>query len=115
VTVLLIGIGGAVGALCRYVLDHATHIATSGSEFPYGTLLVNAIGSFVLGWVAVRYRTNTTTFVLVGTGFCGAFTTFSTFSYETVRLAQARNYSFAFCNVAVMIAVCCGAAAMAQI
>lgn len=84
-TVLLVLVGGAIGAPTRYLADlfvqrlHAT-------AFPWGTWTVNVAGSFLLGAVAATGPAWTIT--LVGTGFCGALTTFSTFGYEGVRLSE---------------------------
>jgi fluoride exporter len=86
--VLAIGVGGAVGAVARY----GTTLAMArwlGPAFPWGTLAVNGLGSFVLGAVVALGeldRAGPTTRALLGTGFCGAFTTFSTFSVETLRM-----------------------------
>jgi CrcB protein len=84
-TLLLVLLGGAVGAPTRYLTDVAVQ-RLDRSSFPWGTWTVNVAGSFVLGLVAAGAATWTET--LVGTGFCGALTTFSTFGYETVRLAE---------------------------
>jgi len=85
VTVLLVLLGGALGAPTRYVADVAVQ-RLHGTPYPWGTWLVNVVGSFVLGVVAASGPAWVTT--LVGTGFCGALTTFSTFGYETVRLTE---------------------------
>ena len=84
-TMLLVLLGGAVGAATRYLTDVTVQRA-HGTEFPWGTWTVNVAGSFVLGVVVAGHSTWLTT--LVGTGFCGALTTFSTFGYETVRLTE---------------------------
>jgi len=69
---------GALGAPARYLVDGAIGDRTEG-VFPWGTFVVNATGSFALGLL---------TGLALGTGFCGAYTTFSTFSFETVRLIE---------------------------
>jgi fluoride exporter len=87
---LAVGTSGAIGAIARYLLDGAIQDRTSGI-FPRGTLTVNAVGSLVLGCVtglALRYAGAGTAETIIGTGFCGALTTWSTASWETVRLAQ---------------------------
>jgi fluoride exporter len=87
---LAVGTSGAIGAIARYLLDGAIQDRTSGI-FPRGTLTVNAAGSLVLGCVtglALRYAGAGTAETIIGTGFCGALTTWSTASWETVRLAQ---------------------------
>ncbi|MBV1852188.1 fluoride efflux transporter CrcB [Catellatospora tritici] len=92
-TVLLVALGAAVGAPLRYLADRAVQ-ARHDSVFPWGTLAVNVVGSFVLGTLAggaVRGGFA----ALLGTGFCGALTTYSTFGYETLKLAEsgARDYA----------------------
>lgn len=77
----LVGVGGAIGAVCRHVVGAAVPSET----FPFGTLTVNVVGSFVLGFVTFL-DVGGDLLLLVGTGACGAFTTFSSFSFDTVRL-----------------------------
>ncbi len=84
-TFLLVLVGGAVGAPTRYLADLAVQ-RLHATAFPWGTWVVNVFGSFVLGTVVAAGQGWATT--LVGTGFCGALTTFSTFGYETVRLSE---------------------------
>jgi CrcB protein len=86
----LVVVGAALGAPARYVGDVLVTVRTDGS-FPYGTLLVNAVGSFVLGLVtglALHHGLSSSWQALVGTGFCGALTTYSTFSVETAGLLR---------------------------
>jgi CrcB protein len=85
VTVLLVLLGGAVGAPVRYLTDVSVQ-RLHGTVFPWGTWTVNVVGSFVLGVVAAAGPDWLVT--LAGTGFCGALTTFSTFGFETVRLVE---------------------------
>jgi len=77
----LVGTGGALGALGRHYLAQAVQRET----FPLGTLIVNAVGSFALGLLTFAGVTGDAV-LLVGVGACGSFTTFSSFSVETVRL-----------------------------
>ena len=77
----LVGAGGALGALLR----HAVTGRLGSEEFPVGTFAVNVLGSFALGLVAFLGAGNEVA-LFVGTGACGSFTTFSSFSFETVRL-----------------------------
>ena len=95
--VTLLAVGGGVGANARYWLGKLAAGAQSrvlgAVEFPWGTFVINVSGSFVLGLVAAAYLDHPdparrTWYLLLGTGFCGGFTTFSTFSYETLRLMQ---------------------------
>ena len=108
-TLLLVLLGGAVGAPTRYLTDVAVQ-RLHRSSFPWGTWTVNISGSFVLGLVATGASTWEET--LVGTGFCGALTTFSTFGYETVRLAEEGETTTAAAYVVGSLAVGLLAAAL---
>lgn len=106
-TVLLVLLGGAVGAPARYLTDRAVQ-RRADIVFPWGTLCVNVIGSLVLGVVAAAaYAGSAPEWVLtlVGTGFCGALTTFSTFGYETVRLLEDGARGKALANAVVSLVV----------
>lgn len=104
-TLLVVFLGAAVGAPCRYLLDRFVQSRVS-SGFPWGTLTVNVLGCFLIGFVV-----GTSWMPLLGVGFCGGLTTYSTFSYETVRLLEAEKYRAALLNVLVSIALGVGAAA----
>lgn len=91
-TVLWVALGAAVGAPARYLTDRAFQRLLPG-RFPWGTFTVNVVGSFVLGLVSVVAGPTVT--ALVGVGFCGALTTYSTFAYETVALAERRAVALA--------------------
>ncbi|MDL5360973.1 CrcB family protein [Halalkalicoccus sp. NIPERK01] len=82
---LLVGVGGAVGAVSRYLVGLA--LGDVEGPFPFETLAVNVVGSFLLGWVTFA-GFGEGTLLVVGVGTCGAFTTFSSFSVDTVRLAE---------------------------
>ena len=98
-TVLLVVVGAMVGAPLRYVTDRVVQ-SRHDSVFPWGTLAVNVAGCLVLGALSGSGAAGTSPLaVLLGTGFCGALTTYSTFSYETVRLAQEKAYFYAAANV----------------
>lgn len=104
-TVLLVLLGGAVGAPARYLTDLVVQ-SRHRFRLPFGTLAVNVAGSFVLGLVAsLAAHGSVATWVvtLVGTGFCGALTTFSTFSFETVRLVESGRAAAALGNVLVSL------------
>ena len=113
-TVLLIALGAAIGAPARYLADRAVQ-ARHDAVFPWGTFSVNVIGSFVLGVVAAaaaRGVIGPAVVAAVGTGFCGALTTYSTFSYETLRLAEDRAWLEAAANVTASVAGGLGAVAI---
>ncbi len=102
-TLLLVVVGGAIGAPLRYLTDLWVQ-ARHDSVLPRGTLSVNVIGSFALGVLAAvvfRHAVSDWVYTVVGTGLCGALTTFSTFGYETVRLALEGSRAAALLNVAV--------------
>jgi CrcB protein len=103
--VLGIGALGGVGALARFLLDGALS-ERAGSAFPWGTLAVNASGSFALGLLGPTD--------LVGTGLIGAYTTFSTWMLETHRLAEEGRVRLAVLNVAGSLAVGLAAAALGR-
>lgn len=89
-TVALVVLGAVVGAPLRYLADLMVP-ARHGAAFPWGTFAVNAVGSLILGAVGAAVLVQDApswVLTLVGTGFCGALTTFSTFGYETVRLVE---------------------------
>jgi fluoride exporter len=90
VVALVVGLAGGLGAVSRYLLDGAVQDRTEGL-FPFGTLSVNAIGSLVIGLVAglvLRHGCPANLELIVGTGFCGGLTTWSTAAWESVRLAE---------------------------
>ncbi|MCB0908217.1 MAG: fluoride efflux transporter CrcB [Nocardioidaceae bacterium] len=106
-TLLLVLLGGAVGAPLRYLTDQAVN-ARHASVFPFGTLTVNAAGSLALGLIAGLASVHDVpawVLTLVGTGLCGALTTFSTFGYETVRLLEDGSFMEAALNVLVSLGV----------
>lgn len=98
-------VAGAAGAALRYLVDLAVTDRARGT-FPWATLLINVTGSFLLGLLAglgLHHGLAKTTRVVAGVGFCGAYTTFSTFTYETVRLADGGAPVAALVNVAAMV------------
>jgi fluoride exporter len=114
VTVLLVLLGGAVGAPARYLADLAVQ-RRHGGRFPWGTLTVNVGGCLVLGGTAGAVSAAggpAGVLTLVGTGFCGALTTFSTFGFETVRLLQERSARAALGNVTLSVAAGLAACAL---
>ena len=114
---LFIGLGGAVGAMSRYLLaGWATSLL--GAAFPWGTLVVNALGSF--GRAFLMHVGLTTELlppnlrIAVGTGFIGALTTYSTFNYEATVYLQERAFGMAAAYYGGMVLVCllCGFAGL---
>ncbi len=110
-----IGIFGACGCLSRYLVSGWVLRAT-GTALPFGTLAVNVIGSFLLGLVMVGSQQSTllSPEVRIGitVGFMGGFTTFSTFSYETIRLLEEGSFASAGANILLNVLVCVCAAAL---
>lgn len=84
---VLVGLGGAVGALARYWVGELLADHPASDRFPAPTVAVNVLGTFLLGLLTFAGAGAEAT-LLVGTGACGAFTTFSSFAFETVRLAD---------------------------
>jgi CrcB protein len=114
VIVLAVMAAGALGAGARFVLDGAVK-SRRATTFPWATLAINVSGSFLLGLIAgaVMFGTlDSDAQAVVGTGFCGGFTTFSTASFETVRLAEKRRSLSAAANALASVvgsAVACAA------
>ena len=99
--VLLVAIAGAAGALCRYGIG----VAAGVQSFPWPTLAVNSAGSFLLGLLLAggSGRLSDTVVVMLSVGFLGAFTTFSTFSYETQTLLRTGRGAAALLYVALSV------------
>jgi CrcB protein len=110
--VVLVASGGLVGSVGRYWLTGVVQ-AANGSNFPVGTLAVNILGSFILGLVMTlsleRGLISAEVRILLGTGFCGGFTTMSTFSYESLALLQYGSPGGALLNIALTLALCLAA------
>jgi CrcB protein len=115
VNYLLVAVFGAAGAVSRYALDGWIGNSTRG-QFPWGTFAINVIGSFALGVLVAltteRLLPHPGWRVAVGIGFLGAFTTFSTYAYETVRLAEDGTIGLALANAIGMVVVGLAAAAL---
>jgi CrcB protein len=105
---LLVCVGAAVGAPARYLLDRFVQ-SRHTAVVPWGTLTVNLSGAFLLGGL-YGGAADADLLLLLGTGFCGAFTTFSTFAFETVRLVEDRAAGAALGNLAVTLLGGVGAA-----
>lgn len=85
---LAVAVGGGFGAWLRFVIGHWAARFDAVQHFPWHTFGVNVAGSFLLGLVAVWCKERPIWFLLLGTGVCGGFTTFSTFSVETLVLLE---------------------------
>lgn len=103
---LVIMLGGSVGALARYVMSSLVS-DKYGSDFPYGTLSVNILGSFIMGFLAVVLveKMGLSPLLRLGVfvGFLGAFTTFSTFSMETMTLFEQGLHTRALLNMVISV------------
>jgi CrcB protein len=105
VTLVLVMVGAAIGAPSRWLVDRAVQ-RRHDSVFPWGTFVVNIMGSLLLGFImgATAFaRIGEPWYAVLGTGFCGGFTTFSTFSYETFRLIEDGSRNVAARNVVVSL------------
>ncbi|QUQ62895.1 fluoride efflux transporter CrcB [Kutzneria sp. CA-103260] len=108
-TLALVFVGAIVGAPLRYLTDRAVQ-TRNDSIFPWGTMTVNVFGCLVLGFLAgAGTSLPSGVAALVGTGFCGALTTYSTFSYETLRLVEQKSYLYAVMNVLISLIAGLGA------
>ena len=107
-------VAAAIGAPARFIVDGWIEDRV-GDDFPWGTLVVNLTGCLALGVLTGLARSHglaSTPRTIIGTGGIGAYTTFSTFTFETVRLVEEGELSFALGNVAVSILLGLGAAAL---
>lgn len=109
-----VALAGAAGALARYVIDRAIGRRVA-AELPFGTLLVNVTGSLLLGWLTgltLYHGFGGWREVVLGAGFCGAYTTFSTLTYETLVLGEEGQSGAAVMSVAANTFLGLGAAAV---
>ena len=114
----VIALGGLVGCVARYWLAGVVQRA-GATTFPVGTMAVNVLGSFVIGVVMAlaleRGMLSESSRLLLTTGFCGGFTTMSTFSYETLALLEGGQVAFAMANAAASVVACVGAVWVGQL
>jgi len=114
---LLIAVGGAVGALLRYLVGGAVQRMSAGG-FPIGTMFVNVSGCFVIGILLRQFlnmQLSPELRALLIVGFCGGFTTFSTFSAETVGLIEGGEYGRATSYVILSVVLCLSATFMGMV
>jgi CrcB protein len=106
--IVLISVGGAIGSCTRYLLSLWIGAPSWARGFPVGTFVINVTGSFILGGAAVVIRERLPAaydnwFLLLGTGFCGGYTTFSTFEFETFQLVTLGSWRIALANVVTSV------------
>jgi CrcB protein len=113
--VVLVAIGGGVGSVLRY-LTSGVAARWLGLDFPYGTLIVNVTGSFLIGLVQALAQEAAVlpepARLFLSVGILGGFTTYSAFSYETVRLVELDAFGRALANVVITTLVCLGVCAL---
>jgi CrcB protein len=112
---LWVTVGSALGGLLRYALTRMTLTMSAG--FPYGTILINVVGSFVIGYFGTltlqsgRYAASDNLRLFVMVGLCGGFTTFSSFSLQTFDLLRSGAWVRALANVVLSVTLCLAAVA----
>ena len=107
--ILLVGLGGAIGSVLRY-LTSLLAVVWFGAEFPFGTLIVNLSGAFIIGLVqevgTEALLIPDAARIFLTTGMMGGLTTYSTFSYESVRLMEAGAWQYAWINIFTTTVMC---------
>lgn len=107
---IIVGLGGALGAISRFLLVRAITPVLAAGQFPLGTWLANVIGSFMFGFLFIiineRFDMDDQLRFGVLVGFLGAFTTFSSFSFETVRLMQTGHWGIVLMYILASVSVC---------
>lgn len=104
----MVALGGGIGSVTRYAVS-LWAAARLGTSFPYGTLLANIVGCFIIGIfmtiVTEKFVANPYWRLLITTGFLGGFTTFSSYSYETIKLLEDTGFDAAFYNLAANLLI----------
>jgi len=105
----MVCLGGALGTGARYLLG-TWAVRAWGPRFPFGTLLINALGSFllvVISYLSMQQRLiSPEARVVLGTGVMGGFTTYSSFNNETIRLIEYKSWAAGFANIAITLVAC---------
>lgn len=110
-TYLWVALGGALGSIGRFYIASGMARLT-GPQFPWGTIIINVVGSFVIGLIVTltapggRFAASPDVRVFLMVGFCGGFTTFSSFSLQTLELLREGRAGAALINVALSVVVC---------
>jgi CrcB protein len=108
VNIVLVALGGGVGAVARYAVS-LWAADKLGTVFPYGTFIANVVGCFIIGafmtLVTEKFIANPYWRLLITTGFLGGFTTFSSYSYETLKLLEDTGITAAFYNIAANLVI----------
>ncbi|MBI5215793.1 MAG: fluoride efflux transporter CrcB [Ignavibacteriae bacterium] len=116
--ILFVTLGGGIGAASRYSLSNFVH-RFLGSSFPYGTLTVNILGCLLIGMLMTmfeeRFLVNPSLRIFFTIGILGGFTTFSTFSYETIMMLKDAEFLNAGLNIIGSVALCLGATHLGMI
>ena len=94
-SILFVGIGSFAGGVLRYIISYLIKNVSSYQTFPWATLIANLLGCFLIGIIFAIFskysNTNNPLYLLLATGFCGGFTTFSTFANESLQMIQSGN------------------------
>ena len=106
--ILCVAAGAIVGALARFLVTNVSSEISHHHGFPYGTLIVNVAGSFIVGYVLTWTADHTHDHwrLLAATGFCGAFTTFSAFAYESLAYWHQGRYAVFLANIGLNNTLC---------
>ena len=111
--IVLVAAGGALGAVLRHLVTLAS-LRMLGDHFPWGTLIVNVVGSFALGWLLASTGDSELLSpelkLMLGTGLCGALTTFSTFSVQNLVLLEKQDVKLLLANIVLNLLLGLGAA-----
>lgn len=109
---LWVGLGGFAGSILRYLIGQGVlwFGNQSDTRFPVATLIVNVVGSFLIGLLLRHTESGSTSHLLGVVGFCGGFTTFSAFSFESLKLLREGHHGMAGLYIALSLILCIGAA-----